>query len=211
MEEADVVALRESILDQLMAHFAWRFLGPELVMEANRLVRERFLEFDRAGVLPIRFGEGAVLTGYDVAIDHERSSLGLTPRTDFYPAPRYAPVGGPGEERIALGFSGRFDLWVVKEEPRPPNIIARYGEGADDYLSASPEILGLAIVRRIGEPFPEALRRLVLLGLLDDDGASGPADPYGAWSTPAAPAARARPRRSPIDWRRALPWWPRRG
>jgi hypothetical protein len=210
MQEADVVALRESILDLLMARFAWRFLGPELVVEANELVRERFLYLDRSGVLPIEFADGAVLTGYEVAIDHERSSLGLTPCTNFRPSPRYPPIDVTGDQAIALGYRGKFDLWVARDETRPPNIIARYGEGADDYLSASPEILGLAIVRQIGEPFPEALRRLVLLGLLvDDDGGFDPAAPDARWPAPPA-AVEPRPPRAPIDWRRMFPWWPRK-
>ncbi len=209
MEEADVVALREGILDLLMARVAWKFLSPELLVEANALVRERFLQLDRGGELPIRFAEGAILTGYDVAIDHERSSLGLTPRTAFFPAPRYpliAPIGG---QPIALGFSGKYDLWVARDEARPPNIIARYGEDADDYLSGSPQILGLAIVREIGEPFREALRRLVLLGLIDDDGASDAPDREGLGRASPAAADRA-PSRAPRRSRRLFPWWPRR-
>jgi hypothetical protein len=210
MEEADVVALRESILDLLMGHFAWRLLGPELVVEANALVRERFLQLDRTGVSPIRFADGAVLTGYDVAIDDERSSLGLTPRTAFCPSPRYLPALDTHDEKIALGFRGKFDLWVAKEETAPSTIIARYGDGADDYLSASPEILGLALVRRIGEPFPDALRRLVLLGLLVDDGAADRADVEGPRPAESAGSAKPRPPHGPMDRRRGLPWWPRR-
>jgi hypothetical protein len=208
MEEADVVGLRESILDQLMTRVAWRFLGPELVGEANELVRERFSELDRAGALPIRFCDGAVLTGYDVAIDHERSSLGLTPRTEFFPSPRYPLIGAIGDQPIALGFSGKYDLWVARDEARPPNLIARYGEDADDYLSASPQILGLTIVRQIGEPFPEALRRLALLGLLVDDGGRDSIDPDGLCTIPRA-AARPRTPDAPARRRRLFPWWPR--
>jgi hypothetical protein len=203
MEEADVVGLRESILDLLMVHFARRLLDPDLLVEANALVRDKFLQLDRDGILPIMFGEGAVLTGYDVEIDHERSSLGLTPRTRFFPTHRYRPSRTGDDRSIPLGFCGRFDLWVERDQERPPTIIARYGDDADHYLSANPEILGLAIVRQIGDPFPEALRRLVVLGLLDDDGASDTehpcADPFQASRRP-----------DPLNWRRLFPWWPRR-
>jgi hypothetical protein len=210
MEGADVIELRERTLDLLMARFAGRLLDPELVAEANDFVRDRFVEFGRAGVLPFAFGDGAVLTGYDVAIDHERSSLGLTPRTEFLPSHRYRPVGTTSESRIALGFCGKFDLWVVKQEPRPPTIIARYGDGADDYLSANPEILGLAIVRQIGEPFPEALRRLVMLGLLVDEGALAQADPGGRRSSPEPRFSEPRPCSASPRRRGLFPWWPGR-
>jgi hypothetical protein len=212
MEAADVIELRESTLDLLMARFAGRPLDPDLVAEANAFVHDRFLQFGREGVLPILFGDGAILTGYDVAIDHERSSLGLSPRTDFYPSSRYQPVGKTPDDRIALGFCGRFDLWVVKQAPRPPVIIARYGDDEDDYLSANPEILGLAVVRRIGEPFPEALRRLVVLGLLADDGALAPTRPEkrGPGKPVAADDGAALSSQLPRR-RRLFPWWPRRG
>jgi len=211
MGENDVVALRESILDLLMAHFAGQILGPDIVAEADQLVRDRFSQLDRAGVLPIIFGEGAALTGYDVAIDHERSSLGLTPRTEFYPSHRYRPVGTTSENRIALGISGKFDLWVVKEEPRPPTIIARYGDGADDYLSANPALLGLTLIRQIGEPFPEALDRLVRLGLLVDDGSLDAFDPDARWPrSPAKTPTQPPPRVAPPRRLRNFPWWPRR-
>ncbi len=210
MEKIDVVALREDLLDLLMARFTGRLLGPDLVAEADEFVRERFRGFDRAGALPILFGDGAALVGYDVAIDDERSSLGLTPRTEFFPSHRYRPVGTTSDNRIALGFCGNYDLWVVTQEPRPPTIVARYGDGDDDYLSANPEILGLEIVRQIGEPFPEALKRLVRLGLLADDGAHAPSGPRITQPSPSTTARERPPRFAPVRRRGMFPWWPRR-
>jgi hypothetical protein len=211
MEGMDVVELRESILDLLMARFSGRILDPDIVSEANQLVLDRFSQLDRAGALPITFGEGAVLTGYEVVIDHERSSLGLTPRTEFFPSHRYSPVGTTSENRIALGISGRFDLWVIKEEPRPPTIVARYGDGADDYLSANPALLGLNLIRQIGEPFPEALTRLIRLGLLVDDGTLDAFDPDASWPrSPTKTPAQPQPHGGPTRRLRKFSWWRRR-
>jgi hypothetical protein len=206
MEEEDVVRLRESVLDMLMVRFAKRLLDEEVVAEANGMVRERFSQLGKDGVLPVMFGDGAGLTGYDVAIDYDRSSLGLTPQTEFFPTHRYRFSGPPGDDRIALGFSGKFDLWVMREKVRPPTIIARYGAGGDEYLSANPGILGLEIVRKIGEPFPEALRRLVLLGLLDENGVS---DPEDLTSDPSDVFATAASRPTATTWRKMTRWWSR--
>lgn len=77
----------------------------------------------------------------------------------------HTPHGG---KCISLGSYGVLDLYLGYQDPLPPTLVARYGNGDADYLTCNPELCGYDNVARHGGHFVEALTRATAAGLLPE-------------------------------------------
>jgi len=121
-----------------------------------------FRDWDAAGE-PVLLADGFRVTGGQISLSGNNATMAW--RTDFYPWARYqAPK--PRECYAALGYYDEFDLYIGFQPPLPPTLIARFGNGPDQYLSANPYLLSAEDFALTGSHFVEAKRRADLLALL---------------------------------------------
>lgn len=117
----------------------------------------------------LMFAEGAVYVGATPIMKPELHRYDLRWKTEFLFGPRW--IRQPGDA-MPLGFFGNYDLYIGFQEPLPPTLIARYGNGGGDYLTFNPYLQRAMWLANMpgpeGDALSEALLRARSAGWFDD-------------------------------------------
>lgn len=86
----------------------------------------------------LMFAEGAVYVGAKPIMKPELYRYDLRWKTDFWMGERWTRQ----QSAMPLGFFGNYDLYIGFQEPLPPTLVARYGNGGGDYMTFNPYLQG---------------------------------------------------------------------
>lgn len=116
----------------------------------------------------LMFAEGAVYVGAEPILKPKENRADLRWKTDFWMGERWTRQ----ESAMPLGFFENYDLYIGFQEPLPPTLVARYGNGGGDYLTFNPYLqrgMWLAgLPGPEGDALREALLRAQSAGWFDD-------------------------------------------
>lgn len=93
-------------------------------------------------------------------VDFNKNNVEVRWNAEFFPSPRFSRHNGDCQP---LGFFGKFDLYAGVQNPLSPILIARYGNGSEDYETFGPSLMGTHNVHQYGVHFVEALRRALFV------------------------------------------------
>lgn len=165
MSTAEMAEFHDGIAEALAPLMGHR-ISPSLLDQGQCYVRHQFAQLEAAGRILLIADGLRVVDGFLRESRHDGGLVDVLFRTEFYPAPRYPNIDG---DYIALGFFEDYDLWLARQDPLPPTLIARYGSAAGHYFSTNPYLLSPEQLDRARVPWlQEALRRARQLMLLDD-------------------------------------------
>jgi hypothetical protein len=129
-------------------------------MAMSQVVREFFYDLESAGAI-LLIADGLRIIGGNVSGPDASRRAYVQFETVFFPGPRYQQDG----DIVALGFFERYDLWFARQEPLPPTLIARFGNGSA-YYSTNPYLLSVDQITASGPWAIEALKRAQHLKLI---------------------------------------------